>query len=184
RANGDIVSSRKGILDARITITGRAAHAGVEPEKGRSAVLAAADLVTRLHALNGRWDGVTVNVGLIRGGTRPNVVAQSCSLEGDVRAVRRADLDTADAEIGAILTSLAVPDTTAELTEMARWWPMEKLERSGRLVDHAKALAGRLGFTMDAQATGGASDANTTAGMDVPSIDGLGPIGGLDHSPD
>ncbi len=75
RANGDIVSSRKGILDARVTVRGRAAHAGVEPEKGRSAVLAAADLVTRLHALNGRWDGVTINVGVIEGGTRPNVVA-------------------------------------------------------------------------------------------------------------
>jgi glutamate carboxypeptidase len=183
RANGDIVSSRKGILDARITVTGRAAHAGVEPEKGRSAVLAAADLVTRLHALNGRWDGVTVNVGVIRGGTRPNVVAEQCTLEVDLRAVRRADLETAEAEIRTLLKSLAVPDTTAEITEMARWWPMEKLERSGRLVDHARALAGRLGFTVDDAATGGASDANTTSGMGVASLDGLGPIGGNDHSP-
>ena len=183
RANGNIVSSRKGILDARITVHGRAAHAGVEPEKGRSAVLAAADLVTRIHALNGRRDGVTFNVGLIDGGTRPNVVAERCSLEVDIRAVRRADLEAAEAEIRALLAELAVPDATAELTEMARWWPMEKLERSGRLVDHAKALAGRLGFAIDDQATGGASDANTTAGMGVPTIDGLGPIGGLDHSP-
>src|SRR6187551_2557317 len=66
RANGDIVSSRNGILDARIAVHGRAAHAGVEPEKGRNAILAAADLVQRLHLLNGRWDGVTVNVGLIQ----------------------------------------------------------------------------------------------------------------------
>jgi glutamate carboxypeptidase len=183
RANGDIVSSRKGILDARITVGGRAAHAGVEPEKGRSAVLAAADLVTRLHALNGRWDGVTVNVGVIQGGTRPNVVAESCRLEVDLRAVRRADLETAEAEIRAMLGSLAVPDTTAEITEMARWWPMEKLERSGRLVEHARALASRLGFPVKDAATGGASDANTTAGMGVASIDGLGPIGGMDHSP-
>jgi glutamate carboxypeptidase len=183
RANGNIVSSRKGILDARIAIAGRAAHAGVEPEKGRSAVLAAADLVTRLHALNGRWDGVTVNVGVIQGGTRPNVVAERCSLEVDVRAVRRADLEAVEAEIRELLTTLVVPDTTAELTEMARWWPMEKLERSGRLVDHAKALGNRLGFTFDDQATGGASDGNSTAGMGVPTIDGLGPIGGLDHSP-
>ncbi len=183
RANGDIVSSRKGILDARITVTGRAAHAGVEPEKGRSAVLAAADIATRLHALNGRWDGVTVNVGVIRGGTRPNVVAEQCTLEVDLRAIRRADLETAEAEIGTLLGSLAVPDTTAEITEMARWWPMEKLERSGRLVDHARALAGRLGFTVDDAATGGASDANTTSGMGVASLDGLGPIGGNDHSP-
>ena len=183
RANGDIVSSRKGILDAKITVHGRAAHAGVEPEKGRSAILAAADLVTRLHALNGRWDGVTVNVGVIAGGTRPNVVGERCSLEVDLRAVRRADLETAEAEIRSMLASLVVPDTTATLDEMARWWPMEKLERSGRLVDHAKALAHRLGFEVNDAATGGASDANSTAGMGVASIDGLGPIGGLDHSP-
>ena len=183
RANGDIVSSRKGILDARVTVNGRAAHAGVEPEKGRSAVLAAADLVSRLHALNGRWDGVTINVGVIAGGTRPNVVAERCSLEVDVRAIRRADLEAAETEIRSLLGTLAVPDTTAELAPMARWWPMEKLERSGRLVDHAKDVAQRLGFEIRDAATGGASDANTTSGMGVPSIDGLGPIGGMDHSP-
>jgi len=183
RANGDIVSSRKGILDARITIHGRAAHAGVEPEKGRSAIVAAADLVERLHGLNGRWPGVTVNVGVIGGGTRPNVVAERCSLEVDVRAVRREDLEAAEAAIASLLTELVVPDTTAVLEQMARWWPMEKLERSGRLVDHAVALAERLGFGVRDTATGGASDANTTAGLGVPSLDGLGPIGGNDHSP-
>jgi glutamate carboxypeptidase len=183
RANGDIVSSRKGILDAKVTVHGRAAHAGVEPEKGRSAVLAAADLVTRLHALNGRWNGVTINVGVIAGGTRPNVVAERCSFEVDLRAIRRADLEAAEAVIRDELTRLAVPDTTAELTEMARWWPMEKLDRSGRLVEHAAAIARRLGFEARDTATGGASDANTTAGMGIPSIDGLGPVGGLDHSP-
>jgi glutamate carboxypeptidase len=183
RANGDIVSSRKGILDARITVHGRAAHAGVEPEKGRSAILAAADLVIRLHALNGRWDGVTVNVGVIGGGTRPNVVGERCSLEVDVRAIRRADLEAAEAEIRSMLGSLAVPDVTAELEPMARWWPMEKLERSGRLVEHAQAIARRLGFEVRDAATGGASDANTTSGMGLASIDGLGPIGGMDHSP-
>ncbi len=184
RANGDIVSSRKGILDARVTVAGRAAHAGVEPEKGRSAILAAADLVTQLHALNGRWDGVTINVGVIDGGTRPNVVAERCSFEVDVRAVRRADLEAAEAEIRAMLAGpLAVPDVTADLEPMARWWPMEKLERSGRLVEHAQAVARRLGFEIRDAATGGASDANTTSGMGVASIDGLGPIGGMDHSP-
>ena len=67
--------------------------------------------------------------------------------------------------------------------ETARHWPMEKLERSGRLVEHAQAVASRLGFELADAATGGASDANTTAGLGVPSIDGLGPIGGNDHSP-
>ena len=183
RANGDIVSSRKGILDARITVHGRAAHAGVEPEKGRSAILAAADLVRRLHELNGRWPGVTVNVGVIAGGTRPNVVAERCTLEVDVRAVRREDLEAAETAIAELLSDLVVPDTTAELEPMTRWWPMEKLERSGRLVEHATALAERLGFSVKDTATGGASDANTTSGLGVPSLDGLGPIGGNDHSP-
>ena len=99
RANGDIVSSRKGNLGLEITVHGRAAHAGVEPEKGRSAILEAARIVTELHALNGRWPGVTVNVGVIDGGTRPNVVAESCSMEVDVRAVTRDALVEVEAAI-------------------------------------------------------------------------------------
>ena len=183
RANGDFVISRKGILDARLTLHGRAAHAGVEPEKGRSAILAAAELVTRLHALNGRWPGVTVNVGVIAGGSRPNVVAERCELEVDVRAVGRAELELAEAAVADLCASPGVPDVTIERTEMARWWPMERLERSDRLAEHVVALAARLGFETHGGATGGASDANTTAGMGVPSIDGLGPVGGNDHAP-
>jgi glutamate carboxypeptidase len=183
RANGDFVASRKGILDAGVTVHGRAAHAGVEPEKGRSAILAAAHMVSRLHALNGRWPGVTVNVGVIGGGTRPNVVAETCRFEVDVRGVTRAELESAEAAIRAILAEPSVPDVVVELEEMARWWPMERLERSGRLADHVVALARRLGFATAGAATGGASDANSTAGMGVPTIDGLGPVGGLDHSP-
>jgi glutamate carboxypeptidase len=182
RANGDIVSSRKGILDLRIHITGRAAHAGVEPEKGRSAIHEAARLVTDLHALNGRWPGVTVNVGVITGGTRPNVVAERCSLEVDLRATTRQALETAEAEAHRLAEATEVPDTTVEFEPMHRWWPMEKLERSGRLVEHAQAIAQTLGFEVHDAATGGASDANTTSGMGIPSLDGLGPIGGNDHS--
>jgi glutamate carboxypeptidase len=183
RANGDIVSSRKGILDARMRVLGRAAHAGVEPEKGRSAILEAARIVTDLHALNGRWPGVTVNVGVIGGGTRPNVVAEECSLEVDVRASSREALEEAEAEIRWIAEATEVDDTTVEFETMARWWPMEKLAHSGRLVEHAQAVARALGFEVRDAATGGASDANTTAGMGVASLDGLGPIGGNDHSP-
>ena len=183
RANGDIVSSRKGILDVRLTVTGRAAHAGVEPEKGRSAILEAARIVEDLHALNGRWPGVTVNVGVIAGGTRPNVVAERCTFEVDVRATGRDALETAEAEIRRIALATEVPDTTVDFEPMARWWPMEKLERSGRLVGHAQAVAGALGFEVADAATGGASDANTTSGLGVPSLDGLGPIGGNDHAP-
>jgi glutamate carboxypeptidase len=183
RANGDIVSSRKGILDARLTVIGRAAHAGVEPEKGRNAIVEAARLVRELTALNGRWDGVTVNVGVINGGTRPNVVPDRCVLEVDVRARARAELEEAEASVRELCASTTVPDTRVEIAEMGRHWPMEKLERSGRLVEHAQAIASRLGFELQDAATGGASDANTTAGLGIPTLDGLGPIGGNDHSP-
>jgi glutamate carboxypeptidase len=183
RANGDIVSSRKGIVDARLTIHGRAAHAGVEPEKGRSAILAAAHLTTALHELNGRWDGVTCNVGVIAGGTRPNVVPETAHLEVDVRAVRGEDLDAAVEAIRSLIAEPAIPDVTVDLDVLASWRPMEKLARSGRLVELAADLAAGLGFGLHDAATGGASDANTTSGMGVPSLDGLGPIGGNDHSP-
>ena len=183
RANGDIVSSRKGILDTRLTVHGRAAHAGVEPEKGRNAILEAARLVQALHALNGRWPGVTVNVGRIAGGTRPNVVAERCDLEVDVRATTSAGLAEVQAAVRDLTATTEIPDTTIDATVMMAWQPMEKLARSGRLVDHAQAVAERLGFSVTDTATGGASDANTTSGMGVPSLDGLGPIGGNDHSP-
>ena len=183
RANGDIVSARKGILDTRIAINGRAAHAGVEPEKGRSAILEAARIVRELHALNGRWDGVTVNVGKIAGGTRPNVVAERCDLDVDVRSTTADGLREVEAAVRDIAAAREVPDTTVDLEVRVAWLPMEKLERSGRLVDHATAIAARLGFDVKDTATGGASDANSTSGMGVPTLDGLGPIGGNDHSP-
>lgn len=184
RANGDFVSSRKGIADIRLTVHGRAAHAGVEPEKGRNAILAGARIVERIQTLNGKWPGVTTNVGVFQSGTRPNVVADLANLEIDVRGVTRVELDAAIAAVRAIVGEPGVPDVTVEISQMAGWLPMEKLERSGRLADHVKALAARLGFSTMDVGTGGASDANTTSGMGVPSIDGLGPIGGRDHSPD
>jgi len=183
RADGDIVSSRKGAVDLRVTIRGRAAHAGVEPEKGRSAILEAAHLTIALQALNGRWPGVTCNVGVLKGGTRPNVVAEQAVLEVDLRSPGRAELETAEAEVRAICAASTVPDVTTTIEQMGRHWPMEKLAASARLVDHAQALARRLGFAVRDAATGGASDANTTSGLGVPTLDGLGPVGGDDHAP-
>jgi glutamate carboxypeptidase len=184
RASGDFVSARKGIADLRITLHGRAAHAGVEPEKGRNAILAGAELTRAIHALNGRWPDVTANVGVFNAGTRPNVVPDRAELQVDVRAMTAASLTAALAAIGELAGAPAVPDVRIEVETMHSWAPMEKLERSGRLAEHVIALAGRLGFETKDVATGGASDANTTSGMGVPSIDGLGPIGGLDHSPE
>jgi len=184
RANGDFVSARKGIADIRLTIHGRAAHAGVEPEKGRSAVLAGAHLTTAIHALNGQWPDVTTNVGVFKSGTRPNIVTDLAELQVDVRAKSGADLDAVTEAIRSLAAKPAVPDVTVDVETMASWRPMEKLERSGRLVELTVELARGLGFATTDAATGGAGDANTTSGMGVPTIDGLGPVGGRDHSPD
>jgi len=155
----------------------------VEPEKGHNAILEAARIVRDLHALNGRWPGVTVNVGMITGGTRPNVVPERCDLEVDVRATTADGLASAEAAVRDLVATTELPGTTAEADVMVAWLPMEKLERSERLVEHAKSVAERLGFEVNDTSTGGASDANTTSGMGVPTIDGLGPVGGNDHSP-
>jgi glutamate carboxypeptidase len=184
RDNGDFVSMRKGIYDLRLRIAGRAAHAGVEPEKGRSAILAGAELVRGIHALNGRWPGVTTNVGVFRAGTRPNIVCDEAELQVDLRAMAAEPLAEAFAAIESMAAKPAVPDVTVAIETMHHWAPLEKLERSGRLGDHIVAIARRLGFETKGAATGGASDANTTSGLGVPTVDGLGPIGGRDHSPD
>jgi glutamate carboxypeptidase len=120
----------------------------------------------------------------VAGGHRQRRGADRAALEVDVRAVTRDSLVAVEAAIRELAAAPAVPDVTIEVEEVARHWPMEKLERSGRLVDLAVGLAGQLGFALRDAATGGASDANTTAGMGIPSLDGLGPIGGLDHSPE
>jgi glutamate carboxypeptidase len=184
RANGDIVSARKGIADLELTFIGRAAHAGVEPEKGRSAILAAAQQVVSLHALNGRWPGVTVNAGVIAGGTRPNVVPARCSLQVDLRATSRDTFAQAQSEVERLIAAPALEGVTAELRTMAMHQPMEKTPAAGRLADLAIAIAGELGFELHDTATGGASDGNTTSAAGLPTLDGLGPIGGDDHSAD
>jgi len=184
RANGDIVSARKGIADLELTFVGRAAHAGVEPEKGRSAILAAAQAVVGLHELNGRWPGVTVNAGVIAGGTRPNVVAERCSLQVDLRATRADTFAQARAEVERLIATPAVEGVTCELRTMATHPPMEKGPATARLAELAIAIAGELGFELRDTSTGGASDGNTTSAAGTPTLDGLGPIGGDDHSVD
>jgi len=184
RANGDIVSSRKGIVDYHLLLVGRAAHAGVEPEKGRSAILEAAHLTLALHALNGRWPTVTVNAGVIRGGTRPNVVAERCDLEVDLRAATLDAFNAAAAEVERLAASPTIEGVGVTLRRGAGHPPMEKTDASARLVGLAVSIAGELGFSLTDAATGGASDANTCAALGVPTLDGLGPIGGDDHSID
>jgi glutamate carboxypeptidase len=182
RANGDIVSARKGVTDYTLTAHGRAAHAGVEPEKGRSAIARAALLVTALQALNGRWPGVTVNVGTIDGGTRTNVVPERCRIEVDLRSAETASLEEAEREIERLCGEPA-EDVTVEVHRDSWHRPMERTPEIGKLAEHAASLASELGFAVRDAATGGASDANTIAAAGTPVLDGLGPVGGDDHSP-
>jgi len=184
RANGDIVSARKGIADYEVTITGRAAHAGVEPEKGRSAILEAAHQVLALQSLNGRWPSVTVNVGVIEGGTRPNVVAAGCRMEVDLRAASTSEFEMGAAEVEAIVNRPTFEGVSATLRKAAFHPPMERTAGNARMAALAIAIAGELGFELRDALTGGASDANTTTAAGLPTLDGLGPVGGDDHSAD
>ncbi len=183
RENGDIVSSRKGVADVVVRVTGRAAHAGVEPERGRSAVLQAAHTVVGLHELNGRWPGVTVNAGVIAGGTRANVVAERCELRVDVRAPRVDSFEAALEEVRRVASERAVPDVEVEVVVRTGFPPMERTEATAHLVEQAKAIASELRYEVNDAATGGASDANVVSGLGVPVLDGMGPVGGADHAP-
>jgi glutamate carboxypeptidase len=183
RENGDIVSARKGVSDYRIEIAGRAAHAGVEPERGRSAILEAAHKTVALQGLNGRWPGVTVNVGIVHGGTRTNVVAERCVIEVDLRSPAEDTLAEAEAEVERIANTHTVDDIEVRV-DGGKWHrPMEKKEGGAALAALAVDLAGAIGFELRDAPTGGASDANTTSAAGVPTIDGLGPVGGDDHGP-
>jgi glutamate carboxypeptidase len=183
RENGDVVSSRKGVTDFFIDFVGRASHAGVEPERGRSAILEAAHKIVALHELNGRWPGVTVNVGLMNGGTRPNVVSEKARLQVDVRSPEESTLAEVEAELERICSESVVPDVEV-IAEGRRWHrPMEKKAGSARLAEIAIEVAAGLGFELHDASTGGASDANTTSAAGVPTLDGLGLVGGGDHSP-
>jgi glutamate carboxypeptidase len=184
RANGDIVSARKGHLVLRVGIRGRAAHAGVEPDLGRNAIVEAAHQVLAIDRLHGSAPGVTVVVGVISGGTRPNIVPDEAAFEVDVRAWTKADLERVESAVTDLTQRTTVPDVTAAVSVLTRYLPMERTPASEAVVAQAVAIAEALGFELHDAATGGASDANTTSGMGVPSIDGLGPVGGLDHGPE
>ncbi|MDP9242895.1 MAG: M20/M25/M40 family metallo-hydrolase, partial [Actinomycetota bacterium] len=183
RENGDVVSARKGVSDFRIDIRGRAAHAGVEPEKGRSAILEAANKTLALQELNGRWPGVTVNVGVIEGGTRSNVIAERCRLKVDVRSSAEESFRAVEAEVTRIGERSTVPDVECAVESGSWHRPFEKKGGSALLAAEAIRIASELGFELHDAPTGGASDANTTSAAGVPTLDGLGPVGGDDHAP-
>ena len=182
RENGDIVSSRKGVLDVRLEIEGRAAHAGVEPERGRSAILEAAHKTVALQALNGRWPGVTVNVGVVHGGTRPNVVAERCVLEVDVRSPQEATFAEAGGPSRRSRTSTPCRrDRALDRQRMApadgergRWSEAGGPRHPGRGRTRVRPEGCGHRWSL-----GREHDLRGRRAV----LDGLGPIGGDDHGP-
>jgi len=182
RESGAIVSARKGVGLYTVTVHGKSAHAGVEPEKGANAIVALAQYITELKSLNGLCPGLTFNIGVTRGGLKPNVVPDFAQAEIDVRVVRAEDIAPLEKEMRTILSREMVPGTTVELSGGLMNPPMEKTDAVARLVALAKIAAGDTGFEIEDVATGGGSDGNYTASFGTPTLDGLGPIGGKAHN--
>lgn len=183
RENGDIVQARKTSAHYVLEVEGREAHAGVEPHRGANAILSMAHRIVLLQALNEMRPGVTVNVGVVRGGTMPNVVPGYARADIDVRAVATADLEPVSQAIQTIVDSDDIPYTSASLHGGWKAPPMPCTSEIAGLVTLARACAEELGFELNAASTGGVSYANYLAGLGLPVLDGLGPVGGLDHSP-
>ncbi len=185
RQNGDIVGARKGVANYRIHIRGKQAHAGVEPEKGANAILELSHRIIALHQLNGIAPGVTLNAGVIQGGIRPNVVPDDAWVDIDIRVIDNAGAQAIEQAMQQLRdTPCTVPGTHLKMTGGFGFRPMAKNASIAILVEWAQAAANALGFSVKDAATGGVSDANVIASQGVPVLDGLGPVGGLDHGPD
>lgn len=184
RANGDIVIGRKGLRTYKVEAFGRSAHAGVEPEKGRNAIVALAHHIVAISELNGIGHDVTVNVGTIQGGMIPNAVPEYAQMRIDVRAFTDGDLEAVVETIEAQLEEAPVPGVSIKMTQQGSGMPtMPRTPKVADLEELAQQAARTLGFRVKGAKTGGASDAAFVAGEGTPVLDGLGPIGGLDHSP-
>jgi glutamate carboxypeptidase len=177
---GTLKTARKGTGDYLVRIQGRAAHAGVEPQKGISAVQELAHQVIALHALNDYDAGTTVNVGVVQGGTRPNVVAAAAELHVDVRVTTLAEAERLDAAIRGLQPRLSGARLSIEggLNRP----PMERSEAMGRLFEQAKRIAAAMGVQIEEGSTGGGSDGNFSAALGIPTLDGLGAEGEGAHA--
>ena len=173
-------TARKGVGHYRIDLTGIAAHAGVDFERGHSAVLELARLLNKIAAFTDLRIGRTVNPGVIGGGTRSNVIAEHAWAEIDVRIAKAADA----AKIDRMFRALRCSDKRCSLkiTGGINRPPMERSAGTARLYKQARAIAHDLGFTLNEAATGGGSDGNFTASLGVPTLDGLGAVGEGAHA--
>jgi glutamate carboxypeptidase len=179
-SGGAIKTARKGIADFILDIDGRAAHAGTEPEKGISAIEELARQVLVLKALADPVSGTTINVGVVQGGTRPNVVAARARAEIDVRFTRASEAERVVTAIEGLQPHLE--GARLRISGGVDRPPMERGPGVVHLAQLAQRLAGEVGFTLSETSVGGASDGNFTAALGVPTLDGLGPDGGGAHA--
>jgi glutamate carboxypeptidase len=178
---GTLKTARKGTGDYHLRIDGRAAHAGVEPQKGISATQELAHQILALHALNDFEAGTTVNVGVVRGGTRPNVVAAAASADVDVRVATLAEAERLDRAVRALTPRL--PGAVLHIEGGLNRPPMERSPAMVGMFERAQSIAAAMGVAeLREGSTGGGSDGNFTAALGVPTLDGLGPEGEGAHA--
>ena len=176
---GWLKTARKGVRQYRIKVTGRAAHAGLNPEEGVSAILEMSRLVEALFALNDVQRGVSVNVGIISGGSRSNVIAAECVADVDVRVPTADDAARVDAAIRGLKASNPEAIVCASLTQGRL--PMEQSAAGKTLWEAACGHAESLGFALEQGRAGGGSDGNIT-NLYAPTLDGLGAVGDGAHA--
>jgi len=181
RENGDLVIARKASAWLRVRAEGRSAHAGSEPERGVSAVLGLCRHILRCDALNGARPGLTVVTSAIKGGAMANVVPDRAEAMLDIRADSNQEVDWALREIASSAEGGEVHVTT-ELD--GRCPAMEPTVAAKAMYAEARRLAVELGSPVGGQTAGGMSDGCWTAHFGVPTLDGFGPAGGHDHSPE
>jgi glutamate carboxypeptidase len=179
-ARGAYKTARKGVGQYRLQVKGVASHSGVDFESGHSAVLELAAQLGRVAGLTDLGRGLTVNPGVIGGGTLPNVVAAEAWAEIDVRVVMSRDAERIDRQ----LRRLRPLDKACQLTVTGglNRPPMERSRAAATLYRRARGLAAGMGFKLEEAATGGGSDGNFTAALGVPTLDGMGAVGAGAHA--
>jgi glutamate carboxypeptidase len=177
---GKIKTARKGVGMFSVTVRGRAAHAGLEPESGASAILELSYLIQKLHEMNDRERGISVNVGVIDGGLRPNVVAPVSRAQVDVRVMNMEDGRLIEDAILGLRPH--TPGVTLEVEGGIRSPPLERTPRNLVLWDAARQAGRELGLELEDVTAGGGSDGNTTSQFTA-TLDGLGPVGDGAHAP-
>jgi len=179
-SSGAIKTARKGLAKYTVTVDGRAAHAGLDPEAGASAILELSSVIQRLFNLTDRERDVTVNVGTIEGGIQANVVAPWSQAVVDVRVLTPEDATSLDAAIRSL--EPVTPGTTITVTGGFGRPPMARTERNAALFEQARRIGSSLGMDLQEVTAGGGSDGNTTS-QHTATLDGLGIIGDGAHSP-